>query len=121
MAFSSDAFSSRKRHMLKQAFSERRVPLETKIITRLLPHFLRHFIHIPILPPTETNEEPHQKITILTLCIPTASMDSDEQSTELFDHLTFEFTLSNIDTDSESDMSGFLWESTYGRYTSTRR
>ena len=32
-------------------------------------------------------------------------MDSDEQSTELFDHLIFEFTLSNIDTDSESDMS----------------
>ena len=32
-------------------------------------------------------------------------MDSDKQSTELFDNLTFEFTLSNIDTDSESDMS----------------
>ena len=31
-------------------------------------------------------------------------MDSDEQSTELFNHLTFEFTLSNIDSDSESDM-----------------
>ena len=30
-------------------------------------------------------------------------MDSDEQSTELFDKLTFEFTLSNIDTDSDSD------------------
>ena len=30
-------------------------------------------------------------------------MDSDEQSDELFNHLTFEFTVSNIDSDSDSE------------------